>query len=160
RALFEGLVAEAPNGDLIPGAAESWEISEDGKVYTFRLRENARWSNGDPVKASDFVFGMRRSVDPATLSLYSFILAPIENARAITAGEMPPDRLGVTAIDDHTLEIRLHNPTPYFLGLLTHSASYAVHPASVEAHGDAFVRSVNLVPNGAYTLFGWVVQSH
>lgn len=160
RALFEGLIAEAPNGDLIPGVAESWDVSDDGKVYTFRLRANARWSNGDPVTAGDFVFGMRRSVDPATLSLYSFILAPIENARAITAGEMPPDRLGVTAIDDHTLEIRLHHPTPYFLGLLTHSASYAVHPASVEAHGDAFVRPGNLVSNGAYQLVEWVVQSH
>src|SRR5690606_31940842 len=113
RSLFEGLVAEAPNGDLIPGVAESWEISEDGKTYTFHLRANARWSNGDPVTAGDFVYGMRRSVDPKTLSVYSFILAPIENANAIIAGELPPERLGVTAIDDRTLEIRLENPTPY-----------------------------------------------
>ena len=160
RSLFEGLIAEAPNGDLIPGVAESWDVSEDDKVYTFHLRENARWSNGDPVKASDFVFGMRRSVDPATLSVYSFILAPIENAQAIIAGELPPDRLGVTALDDRTLEIRLENPTPYFLGLLTHSASYAVHPASVEEHGEAYVRPGNLVSNGAYQLAEWVVQSH
>lgn len=160
RDLFEGLISEAPNGDLIPGVAASWETSEDGMLYTFRLRDNAKWSNGDPVTAGDFVFGMRRSVDPATLSVYSFILAPIENARAITAGDMPPERLGVTAVDDHTLEIRLENPTPYFLGLLTHSASYAVHPESVEAHGDAFIRPGNLVSNGAYQLDEWVVQSH
>ncbi|MFO7287934.1 MAG: peptide ABC transporter substrate-binding protein [Gammaproteobacteria bacterium] len=160
RSLFEGLVAEAPNGDLIPGVAESWEISEDGKTYTFRLRANARWSNGDPVTAGDFVYGMRRSVDPKTLSVYSFILAPIENANAIIAGDLPPEELGVAAIDDRTLEIRLENPTPYFLGLLTHSASYAVHPPSVEAHGDAFTRPGNLVSNGAYQLAEWVVQSH
>ena len=160
RDLFEGLIAEAPNGDLIPGVAETWEMSEDGKTYTFRLRENARWSNGDPVTAGDFVFGMRRSVDPKTLSVYSFILAPIENAEAIIDGDMPPETLGVTALDDRTLEIRLANPTPYFLGLLTHSASYAVHAASVEAHGDGYWRSSNLITNGAYQLDEWVVQSH
>jgi len=161
RDLFEGLIAEAPNGDLIPGVAESWEVSEDGKIYTFKLRENARWSNGDPVTAGDFVFGMRRSVDPATLSVYSFILAPIENAEAITAGRMPPDTLGVTAIDDRTLEIRLANPTPYFLGLLTHSASYAVHQASLQASsGEDYWRPGKLVSNGAYQLDQFVVQSH
>ena len=160
RDLFEGLISEAPNGDLIPGVAESWEVSEDGKTYTFQLREDARWSNGDPVTAGDFVFGMRRSADPATLSVYSFILAPIENAEAIIAGDLPPDQLGVTAIDERTLEVRLANATPYFLGLLTHSASYAVHRASVEALGDAYTRPGNLVSNGAYQLAEWVVQSH
>jgi oligopeptide transport system substrate-binding protein len=160
RDLFEGLIAEAPNGDLIPGVAESWEMSEDGKTYTFRLREDARWSNGDAVTADDFVFGMRRSVDPATLSVYSFILAPIENAEAISAGELEPEELGITASDERTLEIRLGNPTPYFLGLLTHSASYPVHRASVEEHGDDFTRPGNLVSNGAYQLADWVVQSH
>lgn len=160
RDLFEGLIAEAPNGDLIPGVAESWDVSDDGKTYTFHLRGDARWSNGDPVRAGDFVFGMRRSVDPATLSVYSFILAPIENAQAIIAGEADPDALGVTAVDDATLEIRLENPTPYFLGLLTHSASYAVHPGNVEEHGTDFVRAGNLVSNGAYQLDEWVVQSH
>jgi oligopeptide transport system substrate-binding protein len=159
RDLFEGLIAEAPNGDLIPGVAESWEVSDDAKAYTFRLRENARWSNGDPVTAGDFVFGMRRSVDPATLSVYSFILAPIENAEAITAGDMPPEHLGVSALDERTLEIRLANPTPYFLGLLTHSASYAAHEASVRTAGDGYWR-LNPVSNGAYRLDEWVVQSH
>src|SRR5690606_14055637 len=97
---------------------------------------------------------------PATLSVYSFILAPIENAEAIIAGDLPPDQLGVTAIDERTLEVRLANATPYFLGLLTHSASYAVHRASVEALGDDFTRPGNLVSNGAYQLAEWVVQSH
>lgn len=160
RDLFEGLVNEAPNGDLEPGAAESWTISEDGKTYTFTLRRAARWSNGDPVTASDWVYSLRRSLDPKTLSAYTFILYPIANAQRIAAGELPTSELGVRAIDEHTLEIRLVNPTPYFLGLLTHSASYAVHRASIEAYGDRFTRPGNLVSNGAYMLGDWVVQSH
>jgi oligopeptide transport system substrate-binding protein len=160
RDLFEGLVAEAPNGDLIPGAAESWDVSDGGRTYTFHLREDGRWSNGDPVTAEQFVVSLQRSVDPATLSEYSFILAPILNAEAITAGEMPPEELGVRALDERTLEIRLRGPTPYFLGLLTHSASYPVHPPSLETHGDRFTRPGNLVSNGAYRLVESVVQSH
>lgn len=160
RDLFEGLVNEAPNGDLIPGAAESWTVSDDGKTYTFELRENARWSNGDPVTAHDFVYGLRRSLDPATLSRYTFILSPIENAEAVAAGDMPTSELGVRAIDDYTLEIRLENPTPYFLGLLTHSTSFPVHRATVEKYGEQFARPGRLVSNGAYQLAEWVPQSH
>ena len=90
RDLFEGLVAEAPDGELIPGAAESWEISGDGLTYTFTMRPGARWSNGDPVTAHDFEYGLRRSADPNTLSRYSSVLAPIRNAREVIAGELPP----------------------------------------------------------------------
>ncbi len=160
RDLFEGLINEAPNGDLEPGAAESWQISEDGMTYTFNLRRNAQWSNGDPVMADDWVYGLRRSLDPATLSRYTFILSPILNADAVAAGELPTSELGVRAIDDYTLEITLNAATPYFLGLLTHSAAYAVHRPSVEAHGDQFTRPGNLVSNGAFMLEDWVVQSH
>jgi len=160
RDVFEGLVTETADGRLTPGAAESWTISEDGRVYTFRLRPTARWSNGDPVVAGDFVFGLRRSVDPATLSEYSAILNPIDNAEAVIAGELPPDRLGVRAVDDHTLEIRLHSPTPYLLGLLTHAMAYPVHPPSLAKHGTRFARLGNLVGNGPFRLNAWVVQSH
>ena len=160
RDLFEGLVSEAPDGRLIPGAAEAWQISDDGTVYTFTLRVDGRWSNGDPVTAADFEYGLRRSVDPATLSQYSSILFPIVNAEQIVKGELPPDQLGVTALDDRTLEIRLVGPTPYFLGLLTHSTTYAVHPLSVEEFGARFARAGHLVGNGAYILDEWVVQSH
>lgn len=160
RDVFEGLINEAPNGDLIPGAAESWTVSDDGKTYVFNLRRNARWSNGDPVTAHDFVFGLQRGVNPATLSRYTFILSPIVNADEIGAGQLPPSELGVRAIDDYTLEIRLDNSTPYFLGLLTHSMTYPLHRASVEAHGDQFTRPGNLVGNGAFMLSDWVVQSH
>src|SRR5688572_3393291 len=160
RDIYEGLVNEAPNGDLVPGVAASWTISDDGKSYVFNLRPEARWSNGDPVTAEDFVFSLRRGVDPATVSVYSYILSPISNADDITAGKLAPDRLGVRAVDDHTLEITLANPTPYFLGLLTHSMSYPVHRASLEQHGEQFTRPGNLVGNGAFVLDDWVVQSH
>jgi oligopeptide transport system substrate-binding protein len=160
RDLFEGLVNEAPDGELIPGAAASWEISADGETYTFKLRPDARWSNGDDVVAEDFVYSLRRSLDPATLSRYTFILNPILNATDIASGERPITDLGVRALDEYTLEIRLENATPYFLGLLTHSASYPVHRASIEAHGEQHTRPGNLVSNGAFQLEDWVVQSH
>lgn len=160
RDLYEGLVSEAPNGDLVPGAAESWTVSADGRVYTFKLRSNGRWSNGDPVTAEDFVFGMRRAVDPATHSIYTFILTPILNADAVASGKLPPSELGVRALDPLTFEITLANPTPYFLGLLTHAMTFPVHRASLEQYGDQFTRPGNLVTNGPFELADWVVQSH
>ena len=160
RDLFEGLVAEAPNGELIPGAAESWKISADGLTYTFTMRPDGRWSNGDPVTAADFEFGLRRSADPETLSRYSSVLAPIRNARAVIAGDLPPQELGVVAADERTLVIYLETPTPYFLGLLTHSTCYAAHRGTVEAHGSNWSRVETHVGNGAYGLKEWVVQSH
>ena len=160
RDLYEGLTSEAPNGDIIPGGAASWTLSEDGTVYTFKLRPEARWSNGDPVTAMDYVYGLRRSADPVTASKYAQILAPIENAESVVAGERPVEDLGVTALDDFTVEIRLKAPTPYFLGLLNHSSTYPVHRATVETFGDKFSRPGNMVNNGAYVLDDWVVQSH
>lgn len=160
RDLFEGLVGEAPDGSLVPGAAESWAISDDGLVYTFTIRADARWSNGEPVTARDFEFGLRRAVDPATLSVYSSVLFPIVNAEAIVDGELSPDQLGVRAVDDRTLEIRLNDPTPYLLGLLTHSTTYPVYPPNLDEHGERFARPGKLVSNGAYQLSDWVVQSH
>jgi oligopeptide transport system substrate-binding protein len=160
RDLFEPLVMEQPNGELIPGAAESWSISADGLVYTFSMRPEGRWSNGDQVTAHDFVYSLRRALNPATLSQYASILYPIKNAEAVNRGDLPVAQLGVDAPDKLTLEIRLAAPTPYFIGLLNHSMSYAVHRASVEQHGDRFVRAGNLVGNGAYVLKDWVVQSH
>ena len=160
RDLYEGLTSEARDGTVIPGVAERWEVSADGLVYTFYLRDDARWSNGDPVTAEDFVYGLRRTVDPATLSLYSTILEPIENATAIINGEKSPEALGVEAIDALTLVIRLNGPTAYFLGLMNHSSTYPVHRASVEQYGNRFARPGTLIGNGAYRLDEWVVQSH
>lgn len=152
RDLYEGLVAEAADGEVIPGTAESWEISEDGLTYTFTLREDARWSNGDPVTASDFVFAFRRIMDPATGAGYASILYPIANAEAINTEGGDIETLGVEAADDRTLVITLQNPTPFFIELLTHQTAMPLHQASVEAHGDAFTRPGNMVTNGAFML--------
>lgn len=160
RDLFEGLTSERPDGAIVPGVAESWEITEDGQVYRFSLREDARWSNGDAVTAGDFVSGFRRSANPETGSHYSQVLLPIEGAAAVLAGKAPPESLGVSALDEHALEIRLESPTPYFLGLLSHSATYPVHGPSLETHGDRFARPGTLVSNGPFALDDWVVQSH
>ncbi len=159
RDLYEGLTSESPTGEVIPGAAARWNISPDGKVYTFYLRRDARWSNGDPVLAQDFLYSFRRSADPATASNYAQVLLPIMNAREVLAASLPPAELGVSALDDYTLQIQLTDPTPYFLGLLSHSSTYPVHRASLEAHGSKFSRPGNMVSNGAFKLSGWAVRS-
>ena len=156
RDLYEGLMIYDAAAKVIPGVAESHEVSEDGLTYTFSLRDDARWSNGDPVTAGDFVFSLRRIMDPATRAKYANILYPIKNAEAINDGTMEPSELGVRAVDDKTLEIVLEQPTPFFLELLTHQTGLPVHPPSVEEHGDDFVRPENIVTNGAYTLQSFV----
>lgn len=160
RDLFQGLTEEQPDGRIGPGVAARWDISDDGRVYTFFLRDNARWSNGDAVVSEDFVFSLRRSVDPATGSHYASMLLPIRNAAAVIEGRLPPERLGVSAITPQQLRIELENATPYFLGQLTHATAYPVHPASVTALGERFARPGNLISNGAYRLGEWTVQSH
>ena len=160
RDLFEGLTAVGPDGRAVPAAAESWTVSADGLEYTFRLRENLRWSNGDPLLAADFVAGMRRLADPATASPYAQVLEPVENAAAIIRGEQPPEKLGVTAPDDRTVAIRLQNPAPYLLGLLAQPGTFPVHGPSLAQHGLEFARPGRLVSNGAFALEDWVVGSH
>lgn len=152
RDLYEGLLTYDNRGAIVPGAAESWTVSEDRLVYTFRLRADGRWSNGDAVTAADFVFSLRRIMDPATAAKYAEVLYPIRNARAVNRGEAPLDALGVAAPDARTVVIRLDQPTPYLLELLTHQTSIPVHPASVERFGGAFTRPGTLVSNGPYLL--------
>ena len=160
RDLYEGLVIHSASAEVIPGVAESWSISEDGKTYLFKLRDNARWSNGDPVTAGDFVFSWRRIMTPDTGAKYANILYPIKNAEKINKGELAPDALGVRAIDEHTLEITLEAATPYMLELLTHQTGLPVHPPSVQQHGAEFVRPGTMVSNGAYTLAEAVPNDH
>ena len=159
RDLYEGLTSIAPNGEIVPGAAASWEISADRLEYVFHLRQDARWSNGDALTAADFVAGLRRSVDPATGSKYAQILSPVENAEAVGKGLLPPESLGVEALDEHTLRIRLRGPTPYLPGLLAHQATFPIHRPSLLQYGKDFARPGRLVGNGAYMLQDWVVQS-
>ncbi|HEX6928900.1 MAG TPA: peptide ABC transporter substrate-binding protein [Gammaproteobacteria bacterium] len=160
RDLYEGLTREGPRGKILPGTAQRWTISEDGRTYTFYIRENARWSNGDPVTAADYAAGLRRSLSPATGSPYAQSLTIINNARRILAGEAPPETLGVKAVDARVLEITLDTPAPYLLGLLAHHSSYPVHAPSLEKHGEKFTRPGNLVSNGAYRLKDWQVNAH
>ncbi len=158
--MFEGLVAYNAQGVPSPGQAEKWEISDDGKTYRFTLREGLKWSNGDPVKASDFVFSYRRIMDPATGAKYANILYPIKNAEKINKGQAKTEELGVSAPDDKTVVITLEQPTPFFLELLTHNTSLPVHPASVQKFGTDFVKPGNMVTNGSYKLAEFVANSH
>jgi oligopeptide transport system substrate-binding protein len=152
RDLLESLVIYNNKAEVVPGAAEKWEVSDDGKLYRFTIRANAKWSNGDPVKASDFEFSYRRITNPETGAKYVNILFPILNAEKVAKGQAKVEELGVKAVDDRTLEIRLEKPTPFFLELLTHQTSLPVHPASVQKHGKDFVKPGNYVSNGPYTL--------
>lgn len=152
RDLYEGLVTFDGEGKIIPGVAQSWEISPDGLTYVFHLREDAKWSNGEPVTAGDFEFSFRRIMDPKTAAGYANVLYAIKNARAINTGKLPVDQLGVEAVDDHTLKITLASPTAYFLSLLTHQTAYPMNRKAVEKYGDKFTAPGNLVSNGAYIL--------
>ncbi len=160
RDLFLGLTTEDAKSEVIPGAAESWTVSPDGKVYTFKMRAGATWSDGSPVTAADFVYSWQRAVDPATASEYAYMLAPIVNAEDITAGKKKLPELGVKAVDDSTLEVTLNAPTPYFLEMLTHQVTYPVSKANIEAKKEEFIKPGNLVSNGAYTLAEFVPNDH
>jgi oligopeptide transport system substrate-binding protein len=157
--LFEGLTTYSPDGKIVPGVAEKWDISDDGKTYTFHLRDS-KWSNGEPVTAGDFVYSFRRLVDPATASDYSYMEDDIVGAYDIRNGkEKDLSKLGVQAVDDHTLKITLIHPTPYFLGLLRHNTLMPVNEKVVKAHPDDWTKPGNLVGNGAYMLTGWIPQA-
>ena len=160
RDLYEGLTTESRLGEVVPGAAERWEIDDDALTYRFYLRRDGRWSNGDPVVADDFVAGMRRLLEPATASTYAQILLPIANADDVIAGDAPVETLGVRALDEYTLEISLERPTPYLLGLLNHPSTFPIHRASLAEHGSAFARAGSLVSNGPYRLVSWQIGAN
>ena len=159
--VFEGLTAMNNEGEVLPAAAESWEVSEDGLTYTFTLRDGNVWSNGDPVTASDFEFAWKRVLNPETASQYASILYVLEGAEAYNSGEGEADAVGVTAVDEKTLEVKLANPTSFFLELTAFYTYMPVHQATVEADanwaldaGDAYVS------NGPFSLQEWAHSSH
>lgn len=166
KALFEGLTRKNPQTlEPIPGVAESWTISDDGKIYTFKIRENARWSNGDPVTAHDFVYSWRRILSARLAADYSYMLYHIDNGEQYHTGEIQDfAQVGAKALDDHTLQVRLKNPTPYFLQLLDHSSLFPVHQATIEKfgamdeRGTRWTRAGNFVGNGPFTLKTWEVN--
>lgn len=135
-ALFEGLTSLDPETlEVIPGVAESWEVSDDGLRYTFRLRETT-WSNGDPLTAEDFVFAWRRMLTPTVASPYAYMLYCLKNAEAFNKGELTdPAAVGVRALDDRTLEVELEAATPYFLTMHIHYTWFPLNRAAIEAHG-------------------------
>jgi oligopeptide transport system substrate-binding protein len=159
RDLFEGLTTETAGGDVVPGAALRWNISRDARTYTFYLRRGLTWSNGDPLTAEDFVYSLRRAASPETAASAARMLLPILNAREVLTGELPVEELGVALLDEHSLQIKLTGPTPYFLGLLTNPIAYPVNRRNLEEFGDQFSRPGNLVSNGAFVLTEWAPRS-
>jgi oligopeptide transport system substrate-binding protein len=160
RDLCEGLTTLDKHAAVAPGVARSWSVSGDGLTYTFNLRPEARWSNGDTVTAADFVAGLERLVDPATGSGYAEYVDVIANAGDIVAGRRPPRDLGVAAPDAATLVITLATPAPYLPTLLSHPSTCPVHRATLAQHPDGFARPGVMPANGAFVLSEWVSGSH
>ncbi|OOR99563.1 oligopeptide ABC transporter substrate-binding protein OppA [Haemophilus paracuniculus] len=158
--LFEGLVTVDSDGKDQPGVAESWQSSPDYKTWTFKLRKDAKWSNGDPVTAHDFVYSWQRLVNPKTAAPYASFLTylQVENAQDIIDGKKQPAELGVKAVDDYTFEVKLSAPVPYAIGLTTHTSLFPVNKNVVEKFGDAWVKKENFVGNGAYKLVDHVIN--
>jgi oligopeptide transport system substrate-binding protein len=156
RDLCEGLTTLDKNAAVAPGVASEWTMSPDGKTYTFKLRPEARWSNGDRVVAADFVAALRRLVDPATASAYAQVIDVVANAGDIIAGKKPPETLGISAPDDATVVVQLTNPAPYLPQLLSHTSTCPVHRPTLAARGDSFARPGVMVSDGAFVLKEWV----
>jgi oligopeptide transport system substrate-binding protein len=160
RDLFETLVTHDGKGGVTPGLAQRWDISPDGLTYTFHLRPNAKWSNGDAFTAEDVVWSWRRAVDPATASRFAWLYKPVDNADDITKGTKPPSALGVSAADPRTVVVKLNTVTSFFIELVSHYSMSPVHRASFERGGAQWTRPGNLVSSGAYMLTEWTPQSH
>jgi oligopeptide transport system substrate-binding protein len=159
NALFEGLAAFDSAGNPQPGVAERWELSPDGRVYTFHLRSDARWSNGDPVTATDFVNSWKRTLSPETGSEYSYQLHYLKNAKAFNDGTLYDfTQVGAVALDARTLQVTLENPTPFFIDLCAFTTLLPVHLPTVHRHGDDWIKPGRLVGNGAFVLTAWRVN--
>ena len=153
--MFLGLTTEDAASKPIPGAAESWSVSDDGLVWTFKLRAGLKWSDGVPLTAADFVFGFRRLMDPKNAAKYASVQYVIKNAEEVNSGKLPVEQLGVRAIDDHTVEITLGQQAPFLPGLLKHQTAYPIPEHAIKKFGDAWVKPGNMVSNGAYVATEW-----
>ena len=168
RTLFEGLAVKNPYTlEPEPGVAQSWDISDDGKQITFHINPKARWSNGDPVTAHDYVWSWRRALDPNMGNQYAYMLYPLLNAEAYATGKLDDaEQLGVQAADDQTLVVTLNAPTPYFIQLMDHYSTFAVHPDTVSKFGGAtdrftpWTRVGNMVSNGPFVLTEWKLNRY
>lgn len=158
--LFMGLTTFNAAGEIVPGAAARWEASEDGMVWTFYLKPELRWSDGTPLTADDFVFAFRRLQNPETAASLAYFMNMLANAEAINSGQMPPEKLGVRAIDSTTLRLTLQRPYPFLLERLLYPTAFPVPRHAIEKHGDDWVKAEHWVSNGAYTLQAWVPQAY
>ncbi len=159
NALFEGLLAFDQSGKPQPGVAESWEVSHDGRTYTFRLREGLQWSDGTPLTARDFVTSWKRTLDPSTASEYAYQLHYVKNARTFNEGKITDfSMVGVSASDDRTLRVELENPTPFFPDLCAFVTLLPVPLHAIEKHGDNWTKPGNIAGNGAYLLESWRIN--
>ncbi len=158
--LFEGLVTINQNDEIIPAVAKSWDISKDGKTYTFHLRHNAKWSNGKPVTAYDFVYAFRRNLTPTTPNLFNTFYKSIVNAPEVMKGKLPAKALGVKAIDKWTLQFKLSHPQPYFLQLMFMPSSYPLYKPDLDKYKDTWAQAGHMVSNGAYELVEWIPNGH
>lgn len=164
--LYEGLVTLDPKTlKPSPGVAESWTVSEDGLVYTFKIRDNAKWSNGDTLTAKDFVFSWRRALTPTLGSEFAYMMYPIKNAKAFNTGEITDfNEVGVNAVSPSVLRVELAHPTPYFIQLPDHHSFYPVHEGTIKKHGaiddptTKWTRAENFVGNGPFTLSEWKIN--
>ncbi|MFV0431925.1 MAG: peptide ABC transporter substrate-binding protein [Alphaproteobacteria bacterium] len=158
--IFEGLMTEDVYGKPILGAAASYEMSEDGLTYTFKLKEGLKWSDGSPLTAHDFEYAFKRLFNPATAASYAWLQFAIKNSEEYNKGEVSADEVGVKALDDTTIRFDLKEPTPFFLGVLTHYTAYPVPQKVVEKYGDAWVKLENIIVNGPYKPTEWIPGSH
>ncbi|WMN89501.1 ABC transporter substrate-binding protein [Vibrio parahaemolyticus] len=159
RDLFEGLVIQDSDGNIVPGVAQSWE-TKDNQTFVFHLRKDAKWSNGDPVTAGDFVYALRRAVDPqlASPNVWYLEMTSIKNIVDVAAGKLPVEELGVKALDKYTLRFELESKVPYFVAMTGHTSMMPVHKSTVEQGGKPWSDPKQFVGNGAFVLDKWVVN--
>ncbi|WP_241006064.1 peptide ABC transporter substrate-binding protein, partial [Aeromonas media] len=155
--LFEGLYTLDGSGKLQAAGALGYELDDTGTVYTFKLRPDAKWSNGEPVTAADYVYGWQRAADPKNASNYAWFieLTGVANASEVVQGKKSPDALGIKALDDYTLQITLKAPVPFFLKTLSHYTTFPAPRATIEKFGHEWVKPGNIVSNGAFALKEW-----
>lgn len=157
--MFQGLTELHPQTlEVMPGVATDWKVSGDGLTYTYYLRKNAKWSNGDPVTAHDFEYSWKRALDPKTGVRFAPILFYLENGQAFNEGKADANTVGVTAVDDYTLVVKLRAPTPFFEELSGFYTYFPVHQKTVETFGDDWTKPENIVCNGPYKLVHWIPQ--
>ena len=159
RDLFEGLVIQDRDGNIVPGVAQSWE-TKDNQTFVFHLRKDAKWSNGDPVTADDFVYALRRAVDPqlASPNVWYLEMTSIKNIVDVAEGKLPVEELGIKALDKYTLRFELESKVPYFVAMTGHTSMMPVHKSTVEQGGKPWSDPKQFVGNGAFVLDKWVVN--